>query len=124
LRTIHKSYYKQFAKFDRNDPDSVRSAKIYVPIDCKLIAKKLNVDPDIVFGRLYYHLDKKYSYENSDGSKVHLFALKVGNDSHAINFPVLSAVLADLEEKQWRFTLPILITSLLSMAALIISIIK
>ena len=124
LRAIHKRYYKQFAKFDRNDPNSVRSTKIYVPIDCKSIGKELNVDPDIVFGRLYYHLDKKHGYENSDGSKVHLFALKAGNDSHAINFPMLSAVLADLEEKQWRFTLPILITSLLSIVALTISIIS
>ncbi len=124
LSTIHKRYYEQFAKFDRNDPNSVRSTKIYVPIDCKLIGKELNVDADIVFGRLYYHLDKKHGYENKDGTKVHLFAMKVGKDSHAINIPLLSAVLSELEEKRLCFTVPILITSILSIAALIVSIIS
>ena len=55
---------------------------------CLLIAKKigkeLGVDGDIIFGRLYYYLSKKYSFENSDETKVDFFALKVGDDKHCI----------------------------------------
>ena len=64
------------------------------------IAKILNVDADIVFGRLYYHLNEKFSYKHDDGSKVEFFALHVGDESHCINFPYLASVLADLQEKK------------------------
>lgn len=119
LGTIHKRYYDQFGRFGKGDPASERESKIYVPIDCKLIADDLGVDPDIVFGHLYYHLDKKYGYSQQDGAKVHLFALEVGKDRHAVNFPLLSAVLAELEQSWVQFTIPLVISAL----ALIISII-
>ena len=118
LRLIHKRYIDEFGKFDSSSPEPERSSKLYVPIDCAALAKSLNVDPDIIFGRLYYHLDKKYGYVNTDGSRVHLFAFAVGNDRHAVNFPLLSAVLAELEESAFRFNAPFLISS----AAILISI--
>ena len=31
-----------------------------VPIDIPGIAARFGVDPDSIFGRLYYHLDPKY----------------------------------------------------------------
>lgn len=120
LRKIHKRYYDQFSAFKRGDPNAVRETKIYVPIDCEAIAKDLDVDPDIVFGRLYYHLEKKYGYVQQDGSKVHLFAFAVGKDRHAVHFPLLSAVLADLEQSWFRFTVPLIISAL----AFVISIIS
>ncbi|PHS33622.1 MAG: hypothetical protein COA82_08185 [Alkaliphilus sp.] len=104
LRQIYDQYYKSFGEFKKNQELVPRATKIYVPIDVVKIAKRLNVDPDIVFGRLYYHLDKKYAYERLDGSKVHLFALKAGADHHVVNFPLLSAVLSDLEEAKNRYT--------------------
>ncbi|MCU7836151.1 MAG: hypothetical protein KZQ83_12995 [gamma proteobacterium symbiont of Taylorina sp.] len=116
LKAIHDTYYSEFCSFDKNAPS--RSSKIYVPIDCKTIAKSFNLDPDIVFGRLYYHLDKKHGYKKDDGSMVHLFSSKTGEDSHAVNFPLLSAVLAELEQSYYRFTIPIG----LSILALFISI--
>ncbi len=120
LKKIHKRYLEQFGNFKRGDPNNERESKIYVPIDCDTIAKDLNVEPDIVFGRLYYHLDKKYGYRQDDGTKVHLFANRVGKDIHAVNFPMLSAVLAEMQQSWFRFTLPMVISGL----ALVISIIS
>lgn len=119
LRMIHERYYEQFCRFDKGDPASERESKIYVPIDCMVVADDLGVDSDIVFGRLYYHLDKKYGYSQQDGSKVHLFAFEVGKDRHAVNFPLLSAVLAELEQSWFQFIVPLVFSAL----ALIISII-
>jgi hypothetical protein len=120
LQKIHEFYLAKFGHFDRNNPENERSSKIYVPIDCAVIAKELDVDPDIVFGRLYYHLDKKYGYTQDNGARVHLFAMAVGEDRHAVNFPMLSAVLADLQQSWFRFTAPLIISGL----ALVISIIS
>ena len=119
LRNIHKRYLAQFGDFVRGDPASERESKIYVPIDCAAIAADLGVDPDIVFGRLYYHLDKKYGYTQEDGSKVHLFAFSVGKDRHGVHFPMLSAVLAELEQSWFRFTAPLVISSLAFVVALV-----
>jgi len=120
LKRIHKRYYQEFGAFDRSNPKPERETKIYVPIDCEVIAKDLRVDPDIIFGRLYYHLDKKYGYTQPDGSKVHLFTLAVGTDRHAVNFPLLSAVLAELEQSWIRFIVPLLI----SLFALLIAVLS
>lgn len=119
LQKIHDRYLDQFGGFDKDDPEPERDSKIYVPIDCEAIANELGVDPDIVFGRLYYHLDKKYGYTQENGSKVHLFSLKVGQARHAVNFPLLSAVLAELKQSWFRFTVPLVISGI----ALAISII-
>ena len=35
------------------------------------IAGELDVDPDIVFGRLYYHLEKRYGYEVAENVRLH-----------------------------------------------------
>lgn len=117
LKKVHDRYIDQFGGFDKEHPENERDSKIYVPIDCEAIARELGVDPDIVFGRLYYHLDKKYGYTAENGSKVHLFSLVVGKDKHAVNFPLLSAVLAELQQSWFRFTVPLVISSM----ALIIS---
>jgi len=105
LREIYKTYYSDFCSFDRDVP--TRQTKIYVPIDCELIAKNLDLDPDIVFGRLYYHLDKKHGYKQDDGSFVHLFDIQIGSERHAVHFPLLSAVLAEQEQSYLRFTIPL-----------------
>ena len=116
LKKVYDTYYSTFCAFDHNS--QLRESKIYVPIDCQTIAKELKLNPDIVFGRLYYHLNKKYGYKQNDGSMVHLFALKTGSDKHTVHFPLLSAVLAELEQSYYRFTIPIFV----SLTALIISI--
>jgi hypothetical protein len=78
--------------------------RIYVPIDVAEVARRIGNDPHVLFGRLYYHLDAKYRYEQSGGAIVHLFALQVGAARHAINFPYLCALLADFRERHKELT--------------------
>lgn len=120
LDAIHTRYYSTFCDFTKGK--SERTAKIYVPIDCAEIAKQLSVDPDIIFGRLYLHLEEKYGYRKADNSIVHFFALEIGKDRHCINFPLLSSVLAafrDEHKKFWTATgiaVVALIVSVISLA--------
>ena len=116
LRRIYDRYYDDFASFDRKDPN--RDTKIYVPIDCEAIAKEFDTDPDIIFGRLYYHLERKYGYKKDDGSVVHLFAMDIGKDRHVVHFPMLAAVLAELEQSYYRFLVPLWV----SLVALVFSV--
>jgi hypothetical protein len=68
LDAIYERYYQTYADFVKSKSD--RSTKIYVPIDVGAIARVLDVDGDIVFGRLYYHLEDKHGYTRGDGSRV------------------------------------------------------
>ncbi len=74
------------------------------------IAKVLDVDEDIVFGRLLYHLEKKYGYVQDGGSHVHLFAINLGKDHHVIHFPLLSSILAEMEQTNIRYITPTIIS--------------
>lgn len=105
LKKIHDRYYDDFCNFDENN--KTRSTKIYMPIDCEMLAKEFDTDADMIFGRLYYHMDKKYGYDLDDGSRVSLFSIRIGGDKHAVNFPLLSAILADMELSHFRFYLPL-----------------
>jgi hypothetical protein len=119
LKAIYGMYYLEFIK----DHKGSRDSKIYVPIDCTKIGERLGLDPEIVFGRLYYYLDEKYGYETKDEKEVHLFAFQIGDDHKAINFPMLSAIISDLEESHIRFTAPLFISIvafLVSLAAWIL----
>ncbi len=123
LQKVHDRYQTTFEQFDHDSSENKRSSKIYVPIDCEAIAHDLGQDPDIVFGRLYYHLDKKYGYTDEDGSKVHLFTMAVGRDRNAVHFPMLSAVLAELQQSLFRFTLPLVISGI-ALALSVISLVS
>ena len=116
LKKIHQRYYQEFCSFD--EENKTRSTKLYVPIDCDALAKEFKTDPDIIFGRLYYHLDKKYGYTQDDNVRVPLFSLRVNADRHVVNFPLLSAVLAELELSHIKFIVPLT----LSIVALCMSI--
>ncbi|MCW1242941.1 hypothetical protein OC610_00845 [Pseudomonas sp. SAICEU22] len=94
LKTIYRMYYKDFENYTVDGPNT-RGSKIYVPIDCKRVAEKLNVDSDIVFGRLYYHLQEKYGYRKD----APFFTMQVNNDRKCVHFPLLASVLAGLEEE-------------------------
>ncbi|QJI38614.1 hypothetical protein [Pseudomonas sp. ADAK13] len=104
LSTIYKMYYKEFKNYAcESDVQSRRKSKIFVPIHCKTVAKKLNVDHDIVFGRLYYHLQQKYGYTREDGSKVAFYTTIAGEENRCVNFPLLASVLAGLQEESSKF---------------------
>ena len=115
LKTIFDLYEDDFLAHDI-DPTK-RSEKIYIPIDCQLVAKKLSTDRDIVFGRLYYHFEKKFGYYQADGAKVAFFTLSIGGDKKCINFVLLTSVLAGINEEYKRFW----IVNLLSICAIFIS---
>src|SRR5262245_57053504 len=102
LNTIYDRYYYEYLRFSKNS--SERESKIYVPIDCAAIAQDLSSDPDIIFGRLYYDLEKRYGYEQKDGSVVRFFAFQVGEDRHAVHFPYLASVVANLRSESRRHT--------------------
>lgn len=105
LSAIYGRYYDVFSNYD-NDTSS-RNSKTFVPIDIAAIAKELRVDPDIVFGRLYYHLENKYGYEQtpgSSGARVNFFAQNLGGEHHCIHFPYLASVLAGLQQEDRKFT--------------------
>jgi hypothetical protein len=72
LKEIYNQYYDEFSGYTENE----RATKIYVPMNLETIAKKLEVDPDIVFGRLYYHLNEKYGYQTGENTSSHLFIPK------------------------------------------------
>ena len=123
LDAIYRRYYNIFAKYTKGDEN--RSAKIYVPIEIDQIAVDLKVDTDIIFGRLYYHLEHKYGYKQDDGSSVHLFSLRVGDDRHCVHFPLMASVLADLQDQSRKHSIAIWISAgflLLSAVSLVISI--
>ena len=113
LNDIYDHYYRQFANFPADAP--AREAKIYVPLDIRSIAKRLGVDPDIIFGRLYYHLEEKHGYRRETGVHVAFFSRAVGEDRDCINFPLLGAVLAGLREERRkdRWAIGIAVVSLI-----------
>src|SRR5262245_19645156 len=102
LDVIYDRYYETFASYSKDNP--TRATKVFVPIDITAIARSFGVDDDIIFGRLYYHLDKKHGYKDESGNTVHAFYSFSGPEGHSVNFPLVSSILADLrrEDRQYR----------------------
>jgi hypothetical protein len=74
-----------------------------VPIDIPAIADRFDVDPESIFGRLYYHLDPKYAEPALQGKpRKALFTPVAGDDENCVNFPLLEAVLAGLWQERRR----------------------
>jgi hypothetical protein len=95
----------------------------FMLVDLVKIADKLHCAPELLFGRLYYHLDPKYRYKQDDGARVDLFLSNLKNKGHAVHFPFLASVLAGYEEEHrklfWSmvFSITALVLSLLSLAS-------
>lgn len=122
LDFIYNEYYPVFSAYVDDKPN--RSAKIYVPLDIQKIADHFKVDKDIVFGRLYFDLEKRYGYRKDNAVAVPFFSLEVGKDEHCINFPYAASVLADLRDKnnKYRLSIGLSVTSLvISVVAICIS---
>ncbi|MDO9069610.1 MAG: hypothetical protein Q7W05_14305 [Deltaproteobacteria bacterium] len=109
MSEIYRRHYEQFKNFNRKTPD--REVKTYVPVDIEAIAQHFKTDEEIIFGRLYLHLEKKYGYKNDDGSISPFFTKKIGKDMHAINFPLLASVIAGLQEERSRQNLTLKISA-------------
>jgi len=121
LTTIYKLHLDDYKQYD-TDP-SIRETKMYVPINITKVAAKLKTDEDLVFGKLLDDLEHRFGIKNDDGSLRPFFAIKVGKDFHAINFPYMSSVLAQIKDdnKKYRLATTIAIFALL-ISALSISI--
>lgn len=101
LQHVYDLYNDEFPVL--NLKDASRNTKIYVPIDCLEIARHFKTDPDIVFGRLYFHLERKFGYTNLDGSVTPFFSKQVGSDMNCVNFPMLTSILAGLQHENRKF---------------------
>ena len=102
LNAIYDRYYNEFA----HQADK-RERKAVVEIDIPAIGQTLGVDPDIVFGRLHYHLDRHYHYETGkrlDGEpvKVRLFFNKKDYGFNGVHFPYMASALAELRAEDRR----------------------
>ena len=109
LTAIYNRYYAQYAAYEESTKQ--RSAKVWVPIDIDDMADRLAMEPDILFGRLYYHLNNRYGFEDmqrqAEGRtlRVNLFEMRVGGDEHCIHFPMLASILATLQDENKKFRL-------------------
>jgi hypothetical protein len=94
----------------------------YVPVDLWAAATRLNTKPELLFGRLYYHLDAKHRYKQNTDEWVNLFLLNVENKRHAVHFPYLCAILAghdqEYRKQLWSIAFSVL-ALVLSIASLI-----
>lgn len=115
LDTIYKRYLSTFSEW--TDENKTRVAKIWVPIDIEALGKKFRCDPDLIFGRLYYHMNEKYGSKTGDGHEVNFFNMRLANDRHVVNFPLLTSVLADLQDNRKRF----IISTRLAALSLVVS---
>ena len=119
LTEIYERYYDEFKSFSREEP--TRACKVYVPIAIRAIAADLKTDEYILFGRLYNHLSKKYEFKDTDGASSPLFSPKVGEDKHAIHFPLLASIIAGLQEEDnrqnttWKISITAALISLISL---------
>ena len=104
FNAIYSSHYAEFAEWG-SDSDG-RQNKNYVPIDIDAIARRMNVDGDIIFCRLYYLHRQKYGYSEAESNgkltRVPFFDKKIGKDTHAIHFPIMVSVFADLRKEEER----------------------
>ncbi len=101
LAELYRRYLRTFS--DWSDENRTRAAKIWVPIDIEALAKRFRSDPDLIFGRLYYHMNEKYGSSTGDGDRVNFFNIRLGQDRHCVNFPLLTSVLSDLQDDKKRF---------------------
>jgi hypothetical protein len=115
LRAIYERYHDDFISFEQKP--KTRETKNYLSIDIRAVAQALKMEPELVFGRLYYHLAPKYG--RTDGhTRVPFFEKTFRNsvtgepDLHVVNFPVLESVLAELEYEERKFRLPFTVSAI------------
>ena len=127
-RKILRCIFKMYESFyPGKEPGETRGKNDpYLPIKVHEVATRLGCSPEMLFGRLYYHLDAKYRYTQDNDAQVNLFSLKVGSEMHCVNFPYLAAVLAEKDEEHKRqlWSLGVAIAALvLSVASIIAQVI-
>lgn len=107
LKAIYENYHSAFKKYAREEPD--RITRVRVPIDIGKIAKQCGVEEDMIFGRLYYHFNKKYSYTDERGERKTFFA-SLKFEGMSVNFPLVASALADLEVEGRKFKIAVIMS--------------
>jgi len=121
LRCIYEMYEAEYP--GPAGADGRGSNDPYVPVDVKAVAARLNCSPELVFGRLYYHLDAKHRYKQDSGALVSLFHLNFKDRGHSVHFPYLASILAGFEEEHQKlfwsmvFSISALAVSVISLGA-------
>jgi len=99
LKTIYELHHPDFVKAQK----ATQHGAILVPIDIPAVAGKLEVEPQMVFGRLYHHLQQVHGEKAEPGKAAIVFFTPIaGNKPNCINFPLLEAVLAGLWQERRR----------------------
>jgi hypothetical protein len=97
LDAIYKHHHSDFLRRKTQG-----KTQIYVPIKIEEVAETLGVDPQSIFGRLYYHLEHKHGYQKTEGDKivkVPFFDIDIGGERHCIQFPLMMSILAGLRKE-------------------------
>lgn len=112
ISEIYNRYEDTFKSYSTEDPEKI--TRIRVPININEVAKACGVSEGMIFGRLYYHFNKKYSYTDEDGHRITFFA-SVKFDGLSVNFPMVASILADLkmEQRKFRFATALALVSLI-----------
>lgn len=112
ISEIYNRYEDTFKSYSTEDPEKI--TRIRVPIDINKVANACGVSEGMIFGRLYYHFNKKYSYTDEEGHRITFFA-SVKFDGLSVNFPMVASVLADLkmEQRKFRFATALALVSLI-----------
>lgn len=123
LEDIYFRYKDEFRKYAKKEPD--RIARIRVPVDVSEVAEACGVEEDMIFGRIFYHFNKKYSYKDKNGD-IETFFTTDKFEGLSVNFPLVASVLADkyAEKKETETTRWVSgIATAISVVALILAII-
>ena len=123
FRIIEQIYDDYIDEFEQTaDSTAEGGEKVYVEIDIVALAEKLKVNKHVLFGRLYYHLDKKHRYKDEEtGAWTHLFARVLADKRHCIHFPYLSALVAEQQRDMRRFLIPLFASWIVASIALFLS---
>lgn len=124
IEDIYYRYFEEFRSYAKEQPD--RIARIRVPVDLEEIADACGVEEELIFGRIYYHFNKKYSYKDENGETTTFF-MSDKFEGLTINFPLVASVLAELylKQKDKYLTIGLSATALLlSVVAAVIAILS
>ena len=97
LEDIYYRYYEEYRKYAKEEPD--RIARIRVPVNVREVADACGVEEDMIFGRIFYHFNKKYSYKDEKGN-ITTFFVADKFEGLSVNFPLVASILADMNDEK------------------------
>ncbi len=128
-RKVLKCIYEMYeSAYPGTSPNNERGPNDpYVPVNLSAVATKLNCKRELLFGRLYYHLDAKHRYQQDNGAWVNLFIMNIKGKGHSVHFPYLAAILSghnqEYRKQFWSMAFSVL-ALVLSVASLVTNILS